>query len=70
LFFFIHALHKVMSYEHLFFFSFFPYQKWWTVDGTPGPVGPTAGRIVNIIVAARAPALHPPTEANIASAVT
>jgi hypothetical protein len=43
--------------------------KWLTVDGTPGPVGPTAGRIVNTTVVVRAPALRLPMEANIASAV-
>lgn len=43
--------------------------KWLTVDGTPGPVGPTAGRIVNTTVVVRAPALRLQMEANIASAV-
>jgi hypothetical protein len=68
---FIHALTQSGVVTNIVVCFFLPfYKKSWTVDGTPGPVGPTAGRIVNIIVAARAPALHPPTEANIASAVT
>ena len=63
---FIRSPHKVIFLTSIVVFL----SKWLTVGGTPGPAGPTAARIANTTVVVRAPALHLPTEANIASVVT